>query len=64
MAKRNREPIRVEAYVTVGGREVSVDDLSPEQRAELGTWLRLTCLNELFRGQAVFHTKDGKEPGR
>lgn len=54
MAGRKREPIRVEAYVTVNGIETNVDDLTPEQRERLGTWLRVTYLNELFRGQAEF----------
>lgn len=54
VAKRNREPIRVEAYVTVDGKEVNVDELTPEQKVKLATWLKVTYLNELFRGQAVF----------
>ena len=60
MAKRNREPIRVEAYVTVGDREVNVDDLTAEQKARLSSWLRVTYLNELFRGKAVFYEKPQK----
>lgn len=54
MAKRIREPIRVEAYVTVNGEEVNVDTLTQEQKQQLATWLKKTYLNELFRGQAVF----------
>lgn len=57
MAKREREPIRVEAYVTVNGAEVNVDDLTPRQREELATWLKLTYLGELWRGKAEFFTK-------
>lgn len=57
MAKRIREPIRVEAYVTVNGEEVNVDTLTQEQKQQLATWLKKTYLNELFRGQAVFYEK-------
>lgn len=64
MAKRNREPIQVKAFVKVNGVDTDVDELTPEQKRELGTWLKLTCLNELFRGQAVFSVKDGEEPGK
>lgn len=35
MARRKREPIKVYAYVTVGDREVSVDDLTEKQKAKL-----------------------------
>lgn len=55
MAK-TRVPINVEAYVTVGGREVCVDTLTPDQKAELSEWLRMTWLGELYRGKAVFRT--------
>lgn len=58
MAKREREPIRVEAYITVGGVETNVDALTKEQKAKLSGWLRVTYLNELFRGKAVFYTSE------
>lgn len=54
MAKRNREPIRVESYVKVGEREVNTDDLTPAQKEALAGWMKVTYLNELFRGKAVF----------
>lgn len=57
MAKK-REPIRVEAYVTVDGKEVNVDTLSPEQKRKLSTWIKLTVCNELYRGRAVFTAKE------
>lgn len=59
MAKRNQEPIRVRAFVTVGDREVDVDTLSPEMRRELATALKLKYMNALFRGQAVFTAAEG-----
>ena len=56
--RKNDEPITVKAYVkTVDGGEVDVDTLSEEQREKLGTWLRVTYLNELFRGKAKFYIK-------
>ena len=58
MGKRKQEPIIVKAYVkTADGGEVDVDTLSDEQREKLGTWLRVTYLNELCRGKAKFHMK-------
>ena len=59
MAKK-REPIRVEAYVTVDGKEVNVDTLSPEQKRKLATWIKLTVCNELYRGRAVFTEKEAE----
>jgi len=58
MGKRKQEPIIVKAYVkTADGGEVDVDTLGDEQREKLGTWLRVTYLNELCRGKAKFHVK-------
>lgn len=56
MAKRQREPIIVKAYVkTADGGEVDVDTLTPEQKREFATQMKITYLNALFRGQAVFY---------
>lgn len=60
MAKRNSEPIRVRAFVTVNGKEVDVDTLSPEMRKELGTQLMLKYMNTMFRGRAVFSVYKGE----
>ena len=58
LGKRKQEPIIVKAYVkTADGDEVDVDTLSDEQREKLGSWLRVTYLNELCRGKAKFHVK-------
>ena len=55
MAKK-REPIIVKAYVkTADGGEVDVDTLAPEQKREFATQMKITYLNALFRGQAVFY---------
>ena len=54
MAKK-REPIIVKAYVTTAdGGEVDVDTLTSEQKREFATQMKITYLNALFRGQAVF----------
>lgn len=58
MAKRNREPIRVRAFVTINGEEVDIDTLSPEMRNEIGARLKVQWLNAAFRGQAVFKIED------
>ena len=58
MAKRNQEPIRVRAFVTIDGQEVDVDTLSPEMRQEVATALKVKYLNALFRGTAVFSVKE------
>ena len=48
MAKRERPPITVKAYVKVNGVETDVDTLNEEQRRRLGTAIKVTMLNELF----------------
>lgn len=60
MAKRNKEPIRVRAFVTINGEEVDVDTLSPEMRKEVGTQLMLRYMNTMFRGKAVFSVYTGE----
>lgn len=57
--RRQREPLRVEAYITVGGKLTNVDTLTENQRERLGTWLKATYLNELFSGQAQFTPSRG-----
>lgn len=63
MAKRQREPIIVKAYVkTADGGEVDVDTLTPEQKRAFATQMKITYLNALFRGQAVFRrAEEGEE---
>ncbi len=62
MVKRQREPIRVEAFVTVNGQDVNIDTLSKEKRSEIGAVLKVTYLNALFRGKAVFHIEEYPKP--
>ena len=63
MAKKQREPIIVKAYVkTADGGEVDVDTLTPEQKREFATQMKITYLNALFQGQAVFRrAEEGAE---
>ena len=63
MARRKREPIIVKAFVkTADGGEVDVDTLTPEQKREFATQMKITYLNALFRGQAVFRrAEEGAE---
>ena len=55
MAKRERPPITVKAYVKVNGVETDVDTLNAEQRRQLGTAIKVTMLNELFAGRVRFY---------
>lgn len=55
MAKRERPPITVKAYVKVNGVETDVDTLNEEQRRQLGTAIKVTMLNELFAGRVRFY---------
>ena len=42
MAK-NQEPIKVKAFVTIDGKEVDMDTLSPEVRNRIGAELKVAC---------------------
>ena len=65
MARRKREPIIVKAFVkTADGGEVDVDTLTPEQKREFATQMKITYLNALFRGQAVFYRAGEKKGER
>ena len=55
MAKKERPPITVKAYVKVNGVETDVDALTEEQRRRLATAIKVTVLNELFAGQVRFY---------
>ena len=62
MARRQREPIRVEAFVrTADGGEINIDELSPEKREEVGGKLLVTYMNALFLGKVVFRTETQSE---
>lgn len=61
MAKRQREPIRVEAFVTINGQDVNLDTLPKEKRSMIGAALKVTYLNALFRGKAVFRIGENEK---
>ena len=61
MAKRNQAPIQTEAFVTMDGQELNIDTLPKEQRDAVGTALRVTYLNAMLRGQAVFRVRKTPE---
>ena len=50
--------IRVESFIRVNGERVRFSDLTPEQREIAATTLKLTYLNELYRGKAEFFIKE------
>lgn len=61
MAKRERPPITVKAYVMVNGVETDVDTLDDERRRQLATAINTTVLNTFFAGKAHFYPAE--EPG-
>nr|DAF37413.1 MAG TPA: hypothetical protein [Caudoviricetes sp.] len=61
MAKKERPPITVKAFVKVNGVETDVDTLTPEQRTRLATMINVTLLNVRFAGQAHFYPAEERE---
>lgn len=55
---RKQITIRTESFVRVGGTPVRFSDLTPEQKCQAATAIKITYLNELFRGKAVFTQKE------
>lgn len=55
--KRNTV-IRTESFVRVDGTPVRFSDLTEEQKRQAATAIKITYLNELFRGKAVFSKKE------
>ena len=51
---RKKIELTVRAWVHKDGRLVNVDTLPPEDRVELATQLKVTWLNTLYQGRAVF----------
>ncbi len=61
--RRPKEPVKVRAWAHTGGQLVNADELTPEQKRELGTWLKTTWLNNLYAGRAAFFPADTKDGG-
>lgn len=57
MAKEKRK-IRAVSYVHVGDRLVCTDALTQGQKQQLATWIKVTYLNALFAGKAVFYPNE------
>lgn len=58
--KRNIE-IRTESFIRVNGELVRFDTLPEELKREAATKIKLTYMNELYRGKAVFEARKEKE---
>lgn len=62
MAKRVTK-IKAVSYVHVGDQLVETSQLTAEQKKQLGTWIKTSILNEMFRGQATFRPADQAPAG-
>jgi len=51
---REKKKIEVKAYAVIGGVETDLDSISAEERREFATALKVTMLNSLYQGRAVF----------
>ena len=58
--KRNIE-IRTESFIRVNGALARFDTLPEELKREAATKIKLTYMNELYRGKAVFEARKEKE---
>lgn len=58
---RKEQKIKVVSYVHVGDQLVNTEDLDPERKRQLATWLKCTYLNTLFEGKARFYPVEGHD---
>ena len=58
--KQNIE-IRTESFIRVNGALARFDTLPEELKREAATKIKLTYMNELYRGKAVFEARKEKE---
>ena len=49
------QKIKVISYVHVGDQLVNTEDLDPERKRQLATWIKCTYLNALYEGKAKFY---------
>lgn len=61
MAKKEQRKIKCISYVHVGDKLVETSQLNPEQKERLASWLKVTYLNNLYAGKAVFWA-EGETP--
>lgn len=61
MEKRS---IKTVSYVHIGDKLVETGELDGARRRELGVWLKITYLNHMFQGSAVFQEKAEDVCGR
>lgn len=61
---RKEQKIKVVSYVHVGDQLVCTDDLDPERKRQLATWIKCTYLNALFEGKAKFYPVEEAEQGK
>lgn len=52
---RKEQKIKVVSYVHVGDQLVNTEELDPERRQQLATWIKCTYLNTLYEGKAKFY---------
>ena len=57
---RKEQKIKTVSYVHVGDQLVCTDDLDPERKRQLATWIKCTYLNALYAGKAKFYQTDEK----
>lgn len=61
---RKQQQIKVVSYVHVGDRLVNTDDLDPERKRQLATWIKCTYLNALYAGKAKFYPVEEGDKGK
>lgn len=61
---RKEQKIKVVSYVHVGEQLVNTEELDPERRQQLATWIKCTYLNALYEGKAKFYPVEGGDKGK
>ena len=61
---RKEQKIKVVSYVHVGNQLVNTEDLNPEQKRQLATWIKCTYLNTLYEGKAKFWPVEEGDKGK
>ena len=61
---RKELKIKVVSYVHVGDQLVNTEDLDPERKRQLATWIKCTYLNTLYAGKAKFYPTGEKPSGK